>query len=1362
MDATIISLAGEKDQQGLYEVLQKLTRDEIEKMLDNRIIEEKDDPVVLVRALLFGYYFKEEERAEKWLHVYQHCVKCIQKQQNQSDTKLNLIDFLMWQVEKLPNQCLVSLAKYFVETIKTGQIQNDKILELFPKLLSVFSSQEKVQVDHISWLKGSDYKSQILNSICSCRWETCIIIRLVDMFRDVPMSSEELEFVIDKTIRLLPELDLCDLPALTLNLLLLSVKGHKLKVLEGIMDFFIERDSTVRKQTRESESMDVAVESVDKATLRSTEGTVILHIIYAVKHDNDLVKEFIRFLKMQIKSPSNKVCTPFVLAMALCVGQVFRFKDQIFTLLRNIILKTFQDAERQSQNALLQFLEASVPEDLILETVENSAYGWDNVIQGLVRLGFVLMDSFGPKGSFGRVEGITLIQPVTHQRACHLGSQILAKAFKAHHDVVRENILNEIFTRIGTSESQPIKHFLDLLSQVVKSGPQLLLNSVKKLAEMFDHLPSLPPSTATSLLEILQPILKFSITLRDALMLLLRKSMFSKHLNFRKVSAKGYLMILKHFKIIGSLPSSQSSQTFSLSQLQVDVQSRVNYNPVSNSTLCLEVIRNLRRCLSQQADVRFILYSGLYSVLNKNSKLQEPILDLLLNQFKKYYEAAEDVNPPIQLQKCLINQGSQVYLGEPLAHLLCCIVQCSLRGRSIHNEQDESDEENEEVDTSSLNELEKILASITQRMIKSELEDFELDKSADFSTKNSVGVKNTIISLLLLGIYESLMEYTFFSGNFSETSCEQIQQLFNNHQKLTTILKSKIKTPSTKAGTSLFSLHFTTEILHALFIDTSHESLEDLKQNTDFICCILGVALQKVTFLRDRGTCDGADLSEKDKLMAYSCKLGRFCLKYYQRIGPNSDKKEKKAVSTLCLEILNVVTQLIYANTMSVTIPLTDKQEKWLIMLLQDTEVSTSQFTGLQQVTEKHVKIFQRIATNILSSTNDNRNMTELGLLLEIITVYCNHLSPGQVYNSVLQWVQNVCEDEKIEHIAVCKLLLSLLLKMTRKIGSTMNLVKEMCRDIHSQLDDIDKELEVEDSSHYGLISSTTSCAVLTILLSHISSELDEASWVIEHIKGELQSPKDVDINASLHLPTQQTTILQSLSTVFASLVAGFHELAQTALPNWSIVELLLKQLTNFYNTVSGFIKYFLQMYLLKAGHLDQRVEKLVKLIALSLTPQVYMFLTYIQHEIKEPVKAPKKDKKSVPNSSRTKTASIKKQVKVIPKLIFAIETFEKYLMQLSQKSKINLMEHVKPSVARDFRINGAVVRAALEEQGASASSDSEEEEENNDPQNEKENEDEEVEADEEEDAASEDEELPAAKKTKYEKKTKSKSTKKK
>lgn len=509
-----------------------------------------------------------------------------------------------------------------------------------------------------------------------------------------------------------------------------------------------------------------------------------------------------------------------------------------------------------------------------------------------------------------------------------------------------------------------------------------------------------------------------------------------------------------------------------------------------------------------------------------------------------------------------------------------------------------------------------------------------------------------------------------------------------------------------------------------------------------------------MTFIRDRGTCDGADLSEKGKIMAYSCKLSRFCLKYYQRIGSNTDKKEKRAVSTLCLEILSVVGRLIYSTDLF-DASSAEKQKKWLIMILQDTEVNASQFSELQQVTEKHVKIFQRLASNILTSTTDERNMVELSLLLEILTVYCGHLSSGQISSSILQWLRNVCEEEKIEHIAVCKLLLDLLLKMTRKIGSTMTLVKELCRDMHSQLEDIDKEVEVEDSSHYGLVSSTTSCAVLGILMSHISSELDEASWVIEHLKAELQ---ETDITASIPLPTQQNTNVQSLSTMFASLVAGFHELVQTALPNWSSVELLLKQLTNFYKTVSEFLKYFIQMYLLKVGHMDQRVEKLVKLIALSLTPQVYMFLTYIQHEIKEPVKEPKKDKKSAPTSSRTQTASIKKQVKVIPNLIFAIESFEKFLVQLSQKSKINLMEHVKPSVARDFRINGAVVRAALEEQGNPSSSDSDEEEEKEEEVNnnqEKENDD----ADEENaDDAAEDDEAPARKKTKYdEKKNKNK-----
>ncbi len=49
----------------------------------------------------------------------------------------------------------------------------------------------------------------------------------------------------------------------------------------------------------------------------------------------------------------------------------------------------------------------------------------------------------------------------------------------------------------------------------------------------------------------------------------------------------------------------------------------------------------------------------------------------------------------------------------------------------------------------------KILRSLVDRMVKSEPEDFELDKSSDFSPGTSVGKKNRILAKLVMGILEA-------------------------------------------------------------------------------------------------------------------------------------------------------------------------------------------------------------------------------------------------------------------------------------------------------------------------------------------------------------------------------------------------------------------------------------------------------------------------------------------------------------------------------------------------------------------------------------------------------------------------------
>lgn len=94
----------------------------------------------------------------------------------------------------------------------------------------------------------------------------------------------------------------------------------------------------------------------------------------------------------------------------------------------------------------------------------------------------------------------------------------------------------------------------DLFSDLVISAPMMLLESSAKLTETFDHLSYLPLTTVQGLLKAIQvththtytlegdwfllfmtsppfihqPLLKVSMSLKDALILVLRKAMFSR------------------------------------------------------------------------------------------------------------------------------------------------------------------------------------------------------------------------------------------------------------------------------------------------------------------------------------------------------------------------------------------------------------------------------------------------------------------------------------------------------------------------------------------------------------------------------------------------------------------------------------------------------------------------------------------------------------------------------------------------------------------------------------------------------------------------------------------------------------------
>lgn len=800
----------------------------------------------------------------------------------------------------------------------------------------------------------------------------------------------------------------------------------------------------------------------------------------------------------------------------------------------------------------------------------------------------------------------------------------------------------------------------------------------------------------------MQPLLKVSMSMRDSLILVLRKAMFANQLDARKSAVAGFLLLLKNFKVLGSLSSSQCSQSVSFSQVHVDVHS--HYNSVANETFCLEIMDSLRRCLSQQADVRLMLYEGFYDVLRRNSQLANSIMQTLLSQLKQFYEPKPDLLPPLKLEACILTQGDKVSLQEPLDYLLCCIQHCLAwyKNTVIPLQQGEEEEEEEEAFYQALDD---ILESITNRMIKSELEDFELDKSADFSQSTSIGIKNNICAFLVMGVCEVLIEYNFSISNFSKNKFEDILSLFMCYKKLSDILNEKAGKAKTKMANktndSLLSMKFVSSLLTVLFRDSiqSHqESLSVLRSSSEFMRYAVNIALQKVQQLKETGHVSGPDGQNPDKIFQNLCDITRVLLWRYTSIPTSVEelgKKEKgKSISLLCLEglqkIFSAVQQFYQPKIQQFlrALDVTDKEGEER----EDADVSVTQRTAFQ------IRQFQRSLLNLLSSQEEDFNSKEALLLVTVLTSLSKLLEPSSPqFVQMLSWTSKICKENSREDALFCKSLMNLLFSLHVLYKSPVILLRDLSQDIHGHLGDIDQDVEVEKTNHFAIVNLRTAAPTICLLvLSQAEKVLEEVDWLITKLKGQV-SQETVSEEASSQTTLPNQPVEKAIVMQLGTLLTFFHELVQTALPSGSCVDTLLKDLCKMYTTLTALVRYYLQVCQ-SSGGIPKNMEKLVKLSGSHLTPVCYSFISYVQNKSKSLNYTG--EKKEKPATVATAMARVLRETKPIPNLIFAIEQYEKFLIHLSKRSKVNLMQHMKLSTSRDFKIKGNILDMVLREDG--------------------------------------------------------------
>ncbi|XP_055479097.1 Fanconi anemia group I protein [Psammomys obesus] len=1299
MDLKILSLATDKTTDKLQECLQTLKTDDLTNLLQDQAVKGREVGAFL-RAIFKGSPCSEEDGAHRRYKIYFCCIQLVESGDLQQEVASEILGLLMLEVHRFPGPLLVELANEFVGAIREDSLVNGKSLELLPIILTAVATKKEVLACGKGDLNGEEWKRQLIDDLCSVRWAQRYVIQLTSMFKDVRLTTEEMDLVVAKVLMMFSKLNLQEIPPLVYQLLVLSSKGSRRRVLDGIIAFFSELDKQQSKEQSSDELSELVTATADE--LHHVEGTVILHIVFAIKLDCELGRELLKHLKAGQQGDSSKCFCPFSIALLLSLTRIQRFEEQVFDLLKTSVVKSFKDLQLLQVSKFLQTLvpQRTCVSTMILEVVKNSVHSWDHVTQGLIELGFILMDSYGPKKILDgkAVELGSSLSKMTNQHACKLGANILLETFKIH-EMVRQEILEQVLNRVVTRTSSPINHFLDLLSDIITYAP-LILQSCSKVTETFDYLSFLPLQTVQGLLKAVQPLLKVSMSMRDSLILVLRKAMFASQLDARKSAVAGFLLLLKNFKVLGSLSSSQCSQSIGVTQVHVDVHSR--YNSVANETFCLEIIDSLKRCLGQQADIRLMLYEGFYDVLRRNSQLANSIMQTLFSQLKQYYEPEPDLLPPLKLGACVLTQGSQTFLQEPLDHLLSCIQHCLAwyKNKVIPLQQGDEGEEEEEL----YHGLDDMLESITVRMIKSELEDFELDKSADFSQSTDVGIKNNICACLIMGVCEVLIEYNFSISNFSKSKSEEILSLFMCYKKFSDMLSEKAGKGKTKMASktsdSLLSMKFVSDLLTALFRDSiqSHEeSLSVLRSSSEFMHYAVTVALQKVQQLIRRGHVSGPDGQNPDKVFQHVCDITRVLLWRYTSIPTSveeSGKKEKgKSISLLCLECL----QKTFSAVQQFYQP---KTQQFLRALdVMSTEEGEEAGVTVTQRASFQTRQFQRSLLNLLSSEEEDFNSKEALLLITILSTLSRLLEPSSPqFVQMLSWTSKICKEYSLEDASFCKSLMTLFFSLHVLYKSPVTLLRDLAQDIHGQLGDIDQDVEIEKTDHFAMVNLRTAAPTVCLLvLSQAEKVLEEVDWLITKIKcsvnqetpSEEMTPDGTSsqaIPSTLHI---EKAIIMQLGT----LVTFFHELVQTALPSGSCVDTLLKDLSKIYSTLTAFVKYYLQVCPNSKG-IPNTVEKLVKLSGSHLTPVCYSFISYVQNKRNNIPKCQEKEKAA----AGTIMAKVLRETKPIPNLVFAIEQYEKFLIQLSKKSKVNLMQHMKLSTSRDFKIKGNILDMVLRE----------------------------------------------------------------
>ncbi|XP_052893741.1 Fanconi anemia group I protein [Anopheles moucheti] len=1287
--SAVIKFGQKRQHDELKEMLEKMQSSQLIDMIVSNI--DSIDGYTLWHFTLLGLAHSERsarKRFELVMAVLQHLnvVELTTKQM------FDLVARFLTDLPSLTPEQLVEICELCIESIRAGDPKCITWKHLLPQtILQLSASSARFNANGML-LTGTEYRQKLLEEIFKMKLQLVILTPLCGMFRDLTLSKDETSIFVTKISDNLKNIEPLELPPLAYQLLHVCLKYPSLLVipLMALQKYFHKNYYKKLLSTENSDTTDFdSIDRYSDSEIREAEETILFHLSNVVEFRIDETQTVAMFKPFQ--NNPEVLLTPFLVGALLAMSKINRQPDTtdvvaspIMAFLIKLIAISEKEREMCTQSAWCRGrIEPSAIariDQLFSTLTENSQEGKEVVTPGLINFAFALL--LAKKQT--KLHGIAInFFQLFIKRRFIFGNGIIAKIKKYLFADLEETQFNTCLTTLSLTNALTVSECTNTIQFIM------------------DYLLLINGTHAMRFMAFIFPLLRISHTIRDRYIEVLRKAMYNGETSTRIMGVFGFCSLLKQLKNNNSRRSIMGSGAGNYTQLTISgmsLLSQAAYGSPNNPNvhfdmLTLEIMGMLRKCFTQTLEVREMLYEALGRAVEFNTQLLPHVLQFIDWHFESFFGENPKESFRVDFEKCVRYKGEPseddlsdeqrsvvVYdnVGRLTAFMVHCVVLCDM-----HDIQH---------DTSAVkNTLQLIVERIDNLSTK------------DMGILGTLDTKTVVVAAQYLNTLEATMTYCAWKTEPDNILLRDFVRLFKHHQHCVENFKKMEPKKGNKKNNTEGSMNASTltgfgksgksfkpeniwdlatiERILKISLDTmtNYAKEEDLKLfrgNRDLQQYILKIACQKMEDLRSLP--DYWQVNHSKRIFGHLAECTKLvydrCIKQTTELTENGGLFVAQAAVECFRQGLTSAVELYerkfndFLQLICCTIGPSFKQE----ILVQ-----------LQMIVEWYFKdgnepdsVGDKIVVGLLQC---------LELLYKSQVLTQDHLTQGY------EWMQNFCINTKLKQKSfaiIHRLLFDL--RMRTQTGAYFD---SIAMRLELKFGQIAAE-ETNPLFYFKSITSATAEPTFQCLCAIFRQQLEEIEHLILRSNSLMIRLKVFGLDDTDEASQLLKSIERSICSQLVHILGSLTHLCNANLPLGSTMDTLIKLLLSVYGCLANLSKHFLARHAIVPIAYDVTKFNLVVKSSKPLASKIYDLIPFVEENIIGQDEGEEPASSTKAKSNRDK---VLRQTKMIPKLVFRIETYNKIVTQLSKKTKKDLTYLLHMGTVRDFRIKTSALVEAIQ-----------------------------------------------------------------